>query len=214
MTISLMSGEDAFWADLPFEVDYYNSPLLKWPITCLNLMSWTFIGLFLMVLTISYPVLAVVGTLIFVLAWYLGFRQKKQRKAYIDKAKEVQERARESLHASAIGSAVHVAGHPLLARNRPVVLAICSDRLQIHSYETDLPLDSLRFDEITKFQTVVYDDEHVPHLDVIDSAAQAIQIKFQRAGEEWVCLFHRMKKVRPIDWYHAFQEARFSHKKV
>jgi hypothetical protein len=55
---------------------------------------------------------------------------------------------------------------------------------------------------------VVYDDERVAHIDVIDSAAQALQLEFLWRGEKCACLFRRMINPRPIDWYDAIQKAR------
>jgi hypothetical protein len=53
-----------------------------------------------------------------------------------------------------------------------------------------------------------YDDERVPHIDVIDSAAQALQVTVAANGKEYTCLFRRLRKVRAIDWYHAIQKAK------
>jgi hypothetical protein len=121
---------------------------------------------------------------------------------------EVQSLAREKIGASQIGSAIHVAGHPLLQREQPIVLALVGDQLNIYSYETSTPLDTISLKAIRSTQTVVYDDERVPHVDVIDSAAQALQITFLWREQSCTCLFRRMRKVRPIDWYHAIQQKR------
>jgi hypothetical protein len=54
----------------------------------------------------------------------------------------------------------------------------------------------------------VYDDERIPHIEAVDSTAQALQITFLREGKQFSALLRRMKKVRPIDWYHLLQKNR------
>ena len=107
-----------------------------------------------------------------------------------------------------MGSAIHVAGHPLLARDQPVVLALSGDTLSIYSYNSPIPIDTLPVRHMTSIHTVVYDDERVPHIEVVDSAAQALQLSFSRDNSTWTFLLRRMQKVRPVDWYHAIQQAR------
>jgi len=102
----------------------------------------------------------------------------------------------------------NTAGHPLFERDQPVVLALKGDKLSIHTYQSQVPVDVLRMDDIKAIHTVVYDDERVPHIDVIDSAAQALQVTVTLNGKEYTCLFRRLRKVRVIDWYHAIQKAK------
>ena len=45
-------------------------------------------------------------------------------------------------------------------------------------------------------------------VDVVDSTAQAQQLILKYNEQEVARLFLRIKKVRPIDWYHAIQRAR------
>ncbi len=52
-------------------------------------------------------------------------------------------------------------------------------------------------------------DERIPHTDVINSTAQALQFTYKVNDREYTCLFRRMRKVHPIDWYHELQKARF-----
>lgn len=108
-----------------------------------------------------------------------------------------------------IGSAIHVAGHPLLQREQPVVLALASDGLKIYSYDDPNPINTASLNQLVAFHTVVYDDERTPHIDAVDSAAQALQVTFKYQDREFTCLFRRMRKVRPIDWYHEFQKAQW-----
>jgi hypothetical protein len=107
-----------------------------------------------------------------------------------------------------IGSAIHVAGHPLLGREQPVVLALTSDGLKIFRYDDPVPVDILSLDQLTAIHAVVYDEDRIPHIDTVDSTAQALQITFKSRDKEFTCLFRRMLKVRPIDWYHEIQKAR------
>jgi hypothetical protein len=147
--------------------------------------------------------LAIVG-LIYV-SWFFRQRQKQQAIHTID---EIQKIAREKTGATSLGSALHVAGHPLLQRDQPIVLALVGDQLNIYGFETSTPLDTIYIKSIQAINTVVYDDERVPRIDVIDSAAQALQITFLWHQKPCTCLFRRMRKVRPIDWYHAIQQKR------
>ncbi|MDH5507294.1 MAG: hypothetical protein OEZ02_08745 [Anaerolineae bacterium] len=114
----------------------------------------------------------------------------------------------DKINATHIGSAIHVAGHPMLARDQPVVLALKHDTLSVHSYESSSPIASLDLGHLDTVHTVVYDDQRVPHLGVIDSAAQALQLTFDLDGQPCTCLFRSMKDLRPIDWYHAIQQTR------
>ncbi len=120
---------------------------------------------------------------------------------------DIQERARERTGASVMGSAVHVAGHPILQREQPVVLALVGDQLQFYAYENPIPLDNLSLKDIESLHTVVYDEDRIPHLDVIDSTAQALQITCLWHSKPCAFLFRRMRGVRPIDWFHALQQA-------
>ena len=71
-----------------------------------------------------------------------------------------------------------------------------------------MPLNTISLKDIQTVQTVSYDDERVPIMNVIDSAAQAIQLTFLWREQTCTCLFRRMKGMRPIDWYQAIQQAR------
>jgi len=125
-----------------------------------------------------------------------------------DRIRQVQNAARELTGAAKIGSAIHVAGHPALQREQPVVIVLIDARLVLYPYEKAVPLDEIPVSQIGSVQTVVYDDERVPHVDVIDSTAQALQFSFRRNGNDFSCLFRRMQNLRPIEWYHAIQQAR------
>jgi hypothetical protein len=173
----------------------------------LIIVLWLFVpGI---ILTAIYVPLGLCWILFFILMLSLSYYQIRRRRSLTTRVNQIQEEARLHTQASCIGSAVHVAGHPLLSRNQPVVLALKGDLLSIFSYDSPSPIDNLPVRQFQAICTVVYDDERVPHLEAIDSTAQALQITFSRAGENWTCLFRSMRKVRPIDWYHAIQQARF-----
>jgi hypothetical protein len=125
-----------------------------------------------------------------------------------EQKKQIQMRARQTTGAEVIGSAIHIAGHPLLERDQPVVLALKGDELSIYTYQSQVPVDGIRISDIQAIHTVVYDDERVPHIDVIDTTAQALQITFTSKGLDYTCLFRRLRKVRTIDWYHVLQKAK------
>jgi hypothetical protein len=137
-----------------------------------------------------------------------GIRGIRRRKLILQEISQIQQRAREKTGASLIGSAVHVAGHPRLEREQKVVLALTPTGIQVFSYESDQLVDTISFEQIAAVHTVVYDDERTPHLDTVDSTAQALQLTLKYGNGEFDCLLRRMRKARPIDWYHAIQKNR------
>jgi hypothetical protein len=203
--------KEPFWKDGP------GKPTAKLP------SSLSFIAIIFHTL----PTLVLLGAFIFVfysfshlLAWifvflailYLVFIIYRINKNAINvkKIPIIQEKARQISGASFIGSAVHVAGHPLLKREQEVVLALSPEGLKIFPYNDDHPIDILIPERMEKIYTITYDDERVPHIDVIDSTAQALQFTYKEANKEYTCLFRRMRNVRPIDWYHELQKVRFN----
>lgn len=123
-------------------------------------------------------------------------------------AGDIQELAREKVGASHIGSAIHVAGHPLLERDQPVVLALVGDQLNVYGYDNSIALDVIPLKNIQALHTVSYDDDRMPYLDAIDSTAQALQFDWLWNSQPCTCLFRRMRKVKAVDWYHAIQKTR------
>ena len=147
--------------------------------------------------------------LVLMILMYVFFLyQRRYRKNTTSNIGEIQKHAREITGASQIGSAIHVAGHPLLQREQPIVLALVESQLNIYSYENPTPLDSILLKNLQGVYTVSYDDDRVPHIDAIDSVAQALQITFLWHDQPCSCLFRRMLKMKAIDWYHAIQQVR------
>lgn len=132
-------------------------------------------------------------------------RVKETRQA---KALRIQQLAKDQTGAEYLGSAIHTAGHPLLKVDQPVVLALKENTLSIYSYDDSTPIDTIPINELLTVNPVVFDDDYIPHVGVIDNTAQALQISFQRQNITYTCSFRRMYKVRPIEWYHAIQKAR------
>lgn len=130
------------------------------------------------------------------------------RKSRTSRIEEIQKSAKEITNASVIGSAVHVAGHPILDRDQPIVMALVNNDILFYSYENPLPLHRIPISEFISVKTIVYDDDRIPHADIIDSSAQALELKFLWQSNECSTLLRRMKKVRPIDWFHVIQQAR------
>jgi hypothetical protein len=203
------TNNQPFWKDVP---DFSSKALprsIGWIVRLYTTGLSIFVLLIIAVSISSQPILMwmwiAFAVLIVGRSFYLQFRNKKS----IRGTEEIQNIARERLGATHVGSALHVAGHPLLTRDQPVVLALVGEGLSLHSYDSPVPLDVIPIRDIQSVQAVSYDDDRVPHTDVIDSAAQAIQLTFQWRGQTCTCLFRRMKKMRPIDWYQALQQARF-----
>ena len=128
------------------------------------------------------------------------------------KAIRVQQLAKDKTGANYLGSAIHTAGYPLLQVNQPVVLALKDSELSIYSYNSSIPIDTFSVNELQAVNPVVFDDDYIPHVGVIDNTAQALQISFQRQNIDCICSFRRMYKVRPIEWFHAIQKARIAQK--
>jgi hypothetical protein len=162
-------------------------------------------------MAIKFPLLWIFVALevLFIARWFFLRRASKRHQA---KVLRIQQLAREKTGAGCIGSALHTAGHPLLQVNQPVVLALNDSALSIYTYDNSTPVDTVLLQEIRAVDPVVFDDDYIPHVGIIDNTAQALQISIQRKNVEWICSFRRMYKVRSIEWYHAIQKARFAEK--
>jgi hypothetical protein len=209
--MSHLQPDQPFWKDEPHAqlVSTLPSGFIRFIIVTFKIQYYVvFVGLSIAVFSFLKPVVGLFWLGILAVSMGLGFYRRKQKKLEIQEITQIQQYAREFSGASLIGSAVHVAGHPSLEREQNVVLALTGSNLKIYSYETDQPLVTIPIQEISAIQTVVYDDERVPHIDVVDSAAQAIQVTLKYGERDVASLFHKMKRVRPIDWYHAIQKSR------
>jgi hypothetical protein len=160
------------------------------------------------ILTYKSPIALLIFVVIFGFPFAIRVYLLVKAKNISENTNEIQNLAREKVGALHIGSAIHVAGHPLLQREQPIVLALVSDSLNFYAYENSTPLDTIPLKNIQGVYTVSYDDNRVPHIDAIDSVAQALQLTFLWGDQPCTCLFRRMRKMKAIDWYHAIQQVR------
>lgn len=211
-------AQPPFWVD-GAEVDMYGrSPVAFQSFTKLvkiqGILSIAIVafGSLCGVIAFLWELLGPVAALAFIAFMLMGLANGlirwRQTLALEKQKKQVQTLARQTTGAEMISSAIHVAGHPRFEREQPVVLALKGDELSIHTYQSSVPVDVIRISDIQALHTVVYDDERVPHIDVIDSNAQALQVTIATGGKEYTCLFRRLRNVRAIDWFHAIQKAK------
>ncbi len=137
-----------------------------------------------------------------------GMKQRKKQQDAQQDITKIQERAAEIAGASLMGSAIHSAGNPRLEREQKIVLALTASSLDFYAYDNATPLDSIPLKHIVAIHTVVYDDDQIPHTDIVDNTAQALQISVKYGETSYDILLRNMRKVHPIDWYHAIQKAR------
>jgi FlaA1/EpsC-like NDP-sugar epimerase len=209
MSQTPQDNSEPFWMDDPYEPGFGSrstiifSAISAW----INIIVLVLV-MITIVLLISRPLAYLWSALflLFSLRYFFNYRKVKLTR---EKAKALQAKAFVTTGASSIGSAIHVAGHPLLERDQAVVLALARDRISIFDYGSSEPIDTINVKDLTALHTVVYDDDRMPHIEVIDSAAQALQMTFSKDGKEITCLFKKMHTLRPIDWYHAIERARF-----
>ena len=206
----MTKSNQPFWKDEP-EASFFrylskqtHKPFSMYLTTVVRIIV-LFVGV---IMFYKSPIVLLIWLAIFGLP--LGFRiyLLYKTRVNVQNTDDIQELAKEKTRATQIGSAIHVAGHPLLQRDQPVVLAIVGENVNIYSYENSIPLDSIHLKNIQSINTVVYDDDRVPHIDVIDSAAQALQLTFLWDKQPCTCLFRRMRRMKPIDWYQAIQQVR------
>lgn len=202
-----------FWKDGPDKSeDFSIFPYSRWIRLIVMLISIAtsltfvfFIATLLAIFSVPLAMIWLVGSiLLFVFLFYRGIRAQKS----VQDFRMIQELAHKKTDASHMGSAIHVAGHPMLQRDQQIVLALVGDQLNIYSYENSTPLDSIPLKNIQGVYTVAYDDDRVPRIDAIDSVAQALQLTFLYREQPCTCLFRRMQKMKSIDWYHAIQQVR------
>ena len=163
----------------------------------------------IIVLVVYYPVFGI--SVIIILAIMIGtayYVIQKRSESY-KKETDTLQKVRELSGADVIGRAIHVAGHPMLDREQPLILALLSNRLVFYTDKNSEPLADIDLDSIQAVKTVIYDKERNPRTDVIDTAAQVLQIEFDKKGAVYTGMFRKMRGMRPIDWYHSLQQARY-----
>jgi len=200
-----------FWKDEP-DFQLYSQPTWKriFPLVKIYglIVTFFFSSLVFFSFYIVAPILAWIWLVVLAIMFSSGYFRGKRRKIEIQGILQTQKQAHDLTGASIIGSTTHMAGHPQLEREQNIVMALIVPNLVIYSYQSDQPLVIIPLQDIVRVQTVAYDDDRVPHTDVIDSSAQAIQLTIKYGKQDFSCLFRQMKKIRPIDWYHAIQKAR------
>ena len=211
----MLPDESAFWADetMEYQVNKNSKFIEKYfKFLAALIILIVLLGCVRLVGTILLlsPLIAGFIVVIVIAMIALGVYQSRRMKEFRSRVELIQQRAQASTKASHIGSAVHVAGHPSLVRDQSVVLGLVHDQLNFYSYKSPSPIDTLTLSDIQAVRTVVYDNDRIPHIDVIDNTAQALQIEFTRDNQTYQCLLRRMRGKRPIDWYHAIQQARYT----
>ena len=209
--MNLKQPDQAFWKDEPDQQAFspqFTGVFMSVFKVYRFLFAFAIFALCFGLLYLLSPILAWFWLALLLLFFGFGLRLRRQKKLELQEISAIQARATARIGASLLGSAVHVAGHPQLEREQNVLLALTYPNLSVYSYETDQALVIIPLEQIVSIQTVVYDEDRIPHVDVIDSTAQALQLNLKYNEQEVACLFRRMKKVRPIDWYHAIQRAR------
>jgi hypothetical protein len=199
-----------FWKDEPeVALRRFSSNQAKYPYFA-YITTAVRVVILIMVAILLYksPVIMLAWLILFGLPLVIRIIFFRSARTYVQSTKDIQGLAREKTGASSIGSAIHVAGYPLLQRDQQVVLAIVGDQLNIYNYEDPTPLDSVSLKNIQAIYTVSYDDDRVPHIDAIDSVAQALQLTFLWQEQPCTCLFRRMRTMKPVDWFHAIQQTR------
>lgn len=213
MSTNKSMAPEPFWMDEPNPyADSYPNPkgmpfgwLVKFYMVCFYITSYLIfflIGFVLFKSPFSW-IFAGFFVVLFSAAVLLPrFRETRQSKAL-----RIQQMAKERTGAEILGSAVHTAGHPLLKPDQPVVLALKDSELSIYGYDSPIPIDTILVKTLQSVDLVVFDENNVPHVGVIDNKAQSLQFSFQRNNIGSLCSFRRFYKVRAVDWYQAIQTA-------
>jgi hypothetical protein len=208
-------SDEPFWIDEPNPYSRPSANAAKGGFQLVSRMFtfYGFISRFLIFILIVYLAIK------FPVFWFLVLFEAVilSMRIFVPRIKETQQAkvtriqllAKEKTGADYLGSAIHTAGHPLLQVNQPVVLALKGSEFSIYSYESSRPIDTFSVHELVTVNPVVFDDDYLPHVGMIDNTAQALQISFQRQDNTYTCSFRRMYKVRAIEWYQAIQKARF-----
>jgi hypothetical protein len=205
--------DQQFWVDLTEEnvTTTYTTNYFSHFLKGYTILTFIFIALIPIYLIWHFtgPVFAIAFIAIIILPVIYGFYIRRHRQTELKRKERIQERACALIGTDTVGSAIHVAGHPLFERDQPVVLALKNDELSIYTYQNRVPIDVVDIKTIKAIYTVVYDDDRIPYIDVIDNTAQALQLMVSFQGKDFNCLFRRFRRLKAIDWYHELQKAKF-----
>lgn len=217
-----LSANEPFWVDEPWPKQNFNfggQPskrgrmnlwFKKVPLPFSTLTRFAVL-IFFIYIALQIPLMwifVILETILITVRVFSMYILPRKIEAKQNNALRIQQLAKERTGSDLLGSAVHIAGHPLLNVNQLVVLGLKDKQLSIYSYESPVPLDTISTLDLRSVDLVVFDDENVPHLGVIDNNARTMQLTFHRNNLEFTCSFRKFLKIRPIDWYHAIQKAR------
>ena len=206
------TNQQPFWVDeqiTPTFTPRSTSVFSRVIIIYLNVILWLVLVSIVLIIWFSISQLLALAIIILLLASIIfGYARARRSKSLTEQIIFIQKQARELTGAELIGSAVHVAGHPNLEPKQPVVLVLRENTLVIYPFDKPIVSDEINVRDIETIQTVVYDEDRIPHVDVIDPTAQALQLRIVRHDKNWQCLLNQMRSIRPIDWYHAIQKAK------
>jgi hypothetical protein len=173
--------DEPFWIDEPNSYSRLSTNTTKRSTT--GLISGMFAGYTLVArllifalivyLAIKFPVFWLLvlfeGVVLSMRIFVPRLKQTQQTKAI-----RIQSLAKDKTGAEYLGIAIHTAGHPLLQVNQPVVLALKGSEFSIYNYESSRPIDTLAVHELVAVDPVVFDNDYIPHVGMIDNTAQAL----------------------------------------
>ena len=113
------SPNQPFWIDEP-DTQIPTSPtsrrMLVWGVNLIHYSIGFFVILIIAALfaQLGSPVLAWIWVIVTIAFWGFGIYRLRKRKLHVSVVEEIQKRASEMIGANQIGSAIHVAGHPLM----------------------------------------------------------------------------------------------------
>ena len=128
------SPNQPFWIDEP-DTQIPTSPtsrrMLVWGVNLIHYSIGFFVILIIAALfaQLGSPVLAWIWVIVTIAFWGFGIYRLRKRKLHVSVVEEIQKRASEMIGANQIGSAIHIAGHPLMQRDQPILLALVKDEL-------------------------------------------------------------------------------------
>jgi len=186
-------ADHPFWEDMPS--GYIKGKNQKTPLYVVASMMKNVVYIFSAIIAILF-LIEIQASSWFVLAYFFfilvmsiySYLKKKTRYSQVE---GIQQKAREITGASVIDS------------------ALVHHDFNIYSYLDSTPVSRIPLSEIKSVKLIVYDDERIPHSDIIDSAAQALELRFTFRESECTALFRKMINIRPIDWFHHISCTQF-----